>query len=455
MVEKMKIKKSILFTVLIILLLLVFYIIFTIEKKNFTVISYNAQAITQESKRDIENLIKKLHAEDSKNSPNHLNNIVKVAGTYFTDKNTPYSAINAQGEGSWCDSKMVVSGCAHVQQNPIYRTDSFDCTTFVQAVLALVNADNIKEYNNNIIHINYGIAHLVAHQPFKISYSNRNNFVSGDFNRVNEKTGRIKDVTRSGVFRKIAKITSANITRADWFAHQASPNLIRYNVIVLDKSDGPAMVQRFQNHYASFYKPEQVSIPYIPKEALVKKIKLPDSKIQYQANKALINQIPTPSVVEIVRDVHKWNINGKNIQDIIKSGINVSHVGLLYQQKFNYNDTIFQHITCQYDVTNNKICAVTPVICLQKRGCNEIMMVAATDQFPDGYSWSYDENKNHYYCTSKQAVPVNAKVLGACNRVYKEPLASYLTSYMYDQYMMMDSDSIVGINIQKILKPKS
>ncbi|WP_267257006.1 DUF1460 domain-containing protein [Coxiella endosymbiont of Ornithodoros maritimus] len=45
------------------------------------------------------------------------------------------------------------TGCAHIQQDPLYRTDQFDCQTWVQTALALINVRNINDYEKNILAI--------------------------------------------------------------------------------------------------------------------------------------------------------------------------------------------------------------------------------------------------------------------------------------------------------------
>src|SRR5437867_2253456 len=98
---------------------------------------------------------------------------------------------------------------------------------------------------------------------------------------------------------------------------------------------------------------------YIPKE----KLALQQTTGHYQPNQALLDSIPTPAVVEIVRDANKWTIGGKNIKYVIGSELSISHMGLLYRQRFKYGEVIYQKITCDYDEQRQKVCSVTPVVC--------------------------------------------------------------------------------------------
>ncbi|PNT89218.1 N-acetylmuramoyl-L-alanine amidase-like domain-containing protein [Coxiella burnetii] len=401
----------------------------------FTVIPYDYYQVTHTARTEVAELIKKLQ------NVNNLNTLVKKAGNYF--KNRPYNAEGAEGEGDWCT--LTQRGCAHIQQDPLYRTDQFDCQTWVQTALALINARNINDYEKNILAIEYGAAHTDS-----IRYYNRNNFISSDFNPVNQASGLLKDVTNKGVFSSYARKTNALINRQKWFAYQAKPNLIGENVRVIRNADGLVMYHRLKNKYPApfhVFSPETVTIAYVPKETFVKKSVDSKGTVRYQPNLKLINQIPTPSVIEIVRDVKQWTMNEKNIKDVIGSELNVSHLGLLYRDRFPYGSTIFQKITCSKDKAGNKVCSVTPQICRKKTGCIETLFLHATEAYPDGYY--YQDAQGHYQCTAKK--PAGGTPYTTCNRLLALPLGDYLFNYQYDHYVYLENPAILGINIEKIL----
>jgi hypothetical protein len=403
---------------------------------NFTVLPYDYNAVVAASRISIQTLLQQLINITDRNQR------VQQAGQYFMDR--PYATSGAEGEGNWCD--VAKRNCPHIQQDPIYRTDQLNCQTLVQAILGTINAKNLNQYEDNILKIEYGAA---GESPYSIHYYNRNNFASGDFNPINQANGILTDVTNSMPFQDIVKSTSANITRQTWFEFQEKPEVIKNNVRVINQTDGEAMYQRFTNDYpAQFhnFQPENVSINYIPKENLTIK-KVINNQITYVPNTALINKIPTPAVIEIVRDVKKWNIGGKNIKDVIGSELNVSHMGLAYRQDFKKGDTIYQKITCNKDVQAKKICSVAPVVCNDNQGCHEVMFLEATNAYPDGYYY-YKDNTGNYHCTAEK--PADNTSYTSCNRVIALPLGDYLTTYQYGNYNFMESPSIVGINVQKI-----
>ncbi len=320
----------------------------------------------------------------------------------------------------------------------MYRTDVLNCATFVEVVLALIHAHNLAQYEKNFISISYGAAHLLAKQPFSISYANRNNFVSGGFNLINQKRGLLTDTTGMGVFKPYIKYTTTTIDRAKWFSYLASPEKVKTTVRVLSNLAGVNMVKRLRSNYGSFFKPQRVKLGYLPKSILVKSYKAPGGHRVYQANQALINQVPVPSVVEIVRDFRKWQLGGVNIKKVIGTGINVSHLGLLYRQTFKPGQLIYHRIGCSFTKSNKKICSVEPIYCSKKPGCTETMMAAATNAYPDGYIYSYQAKTGRYFCSSMDDMPKGARALTTCNRVTVMPLGDYLAAYQYGHYIYMD-----------------
>ncbi len=75
----------------------------------------------------------------------------------------PY-ALGALGEGSQ----------GYFDQAPLYRTDAFDCETYVDTVLALAFADNLSTFKQYIQKIRYRDGH--------IAFVDRNHFTCLDWN---------------------------------------------------------------------------------------------------------------------------------------------------------------------------------------------------------------------------------------------------------------------------------
>lgn len=354
----------------------------------------------------------------------------------------PYAQENGMGEGDWQPSSTVYKpGAVHLNQNPVYRLDNVNCQTFVQIVMALLYSYNLVQFDKNYLKISYGAAGNPAQEI--VRYYNRNNFVDADFNPVNQRNGLLTDATSSGMLAPYSKTIHATITRQKWFLNQQK-NLAD-NVLVLHHAIGPRMVQRFTTIYSKLdfphFNSEEITMSYIPKEWLA--IKQTDGG--FKPNQTLLKKIPTPAIVEMVRDVKKWNLFGIKIKDLIGSELTISHMGLLYKQTFKYNELIYYKTTCTNENTSYKTCNAAPVTC-QKSYCNELMFAHATNALPMNYFW-YQKSNGDYVCSPR--LPAGTTYT-RCNRVVALPFYDYLTDYQLGYYQNMDMPSLIGIHIEKL-----
>jgi hypothetical protein len=356
--------------------------------------------------------------------------------------NAPYLYTNSMGEGDWQPtSKVYHSGAVHINQNPVYRLDGFDCQTFVQVAMALLYSNTLKDFDTNIIKIAYGAAGNPQHQIVR-NY-NRNHFIEADFNPINQQHGWLSDATSGEQLVSHTKIMTAVITRQQWFLHKQ--RRLAENVQVLSLENADSMVQRLKQFYANLpfahFKSELVSIRYLPKEHLV--ITLKNGK--FQANANLFDRIPTPSIAEIVRDPQRWQDDGMKIKELIGSELTVSHLGLLYRQNFKQDELIYQKITCDYQRAN-KVCEVKPVFCM-KKNCHELMFAHASRVYPAGF-YFYPTHEGKYVCTNHP--PPADTHWTMCNRVMAMPFYDYLTDYQLGYITNMQLRSVVGVHVEKL-----
>jgi hypothetical protein len=359
---------------------------------------------------------------------------------------TPYG--NGEGEGRWCN--LDRRGCAHVKELPLFRIDKMNCQTFVQSGLALVQSHSLEDFRRKFIAVKYG----AANQSNQISYFNRNNFVSASLNSKLRRIRFTTEPTYSSGLVDLQEITSALITRNKWFAKQfETAEKLRNHVLVQIRADGEVMADRFANAYPrnlARYSPLTQSISYLPKSHFFTK---DDDSDAYTVKMGLFEELPTPSIVEIIRNPKKWTINGLPIAQVIGSELNVSHMGFLHRKKFRHREEITTLIHCNYDVDQRKACVVTPLTCEEEAGCREIMFSHATSAYPNSYIFYRDKSAN-YHCKPKlpdtneldQSFPPTS-----CNRLVSVPLASYMSAKMYGRVPFLDSDSILGIHLEKIL----
>lgn len=212
--------------------------------------------------------------------------------------NTPYD-YNALGEGPGAD----------YDQGPLYRTDIFDCETYVDTVVALALSNNLNGFTQCIKHIRY--------HHGQVSFTARNHFASLDWNGNNQKNGILKDITQHLVNednKPVAEIATALIDKPNWYSKLPKTR------IRLPHASPAEQTQKFEalKQEGKSMKAETASIPYIPLTALF------DEK--GHPNDALFNQIPDGAIIEIVRP--NWDLEKQ-----IGTHLNVSHMGFVFRQK--------------------------------------------------------------------------------------------------------------------------
>lgn len=237
--------------------------------------------------------VEQLYHDISKLPNSNISARLHYISQYFLGK--PY-LLGALGEGAQ----------GHYDQYPKYRTDAFDCETYVDTVLALALAQNSKGFEQCIDKIRYRDG-----QPV---FTARNHFTELDWNINNQKQGLVKDITLS-IHNKekqpIAKIASAWIDKPAWYAHFnedkirliTSDNQQRAQKLRALKAEGKQLGRRL------------ATIPYLPLDQLFS----PSG----QANQSLFAQIPNGAIIEIVRP--NWDLRQQ-----IGTCLNVSHLGFAF-----------------------------------------------------------------------------------------------------------------------------
>ncbi len=244
-----------------------------------------AQYDQQQTEQTLHQLYQKL---SSTSWPNTAKRIEYISAQFL---GKPYE-LGALGEGKK----------ATFDQMPLYRTDAFDCETYVDTVLALALADNLGTFYQRINQIRY--------DQGQISYINRNHFTCLDWNKHNQNQGFIQDITAT--FRdhgkNIVQYATAMINKPNWYAHFNQGKIRVAHVNDLEKTKRLLQLQAMGQKL-----PKTLStIPYIPLTALF--------NAEGQANLALFQQIPNAAIIEIVRP--NWDLTQQ-----IGTHLNISHLG--------------------------------------------------------------------------------------------------------------------------------
>lgn len=215
----------------------------------------------------------------------------------FLDK--PYIA-NPQGEGE----------NGEFDSAPFYRFDGFDCVTFVNNILALALSDDLHAFEKKLAEINY--------YDSEITFENRFHFMSVDWNLQNQKHNIIRDITNKMVDEKNhskALVAEGEIDKPSWFLKKADNETDQRKKLLIQ--------------YAEKFKKEIAHVSYLPLTELFDSNNNP--------NEFIFNQIPSASIIEIVRP--NWNLKDK-----IGTNLHVSHLGFAIRKN---NQLHFRHASSE------------------------------------------------------------------------------------------------------------
>ena len=163
-------------------------------------------------------------------------------------------------------------------KDPLYRFDVFDCTTFVETVMALSLAKDFKDFER--------LMNLIRYKDGVVSFVARNHFTDADWIPNNASAGFLRDITQTVAGKNGAKVATAVIDKAAWYRKMKFDD-VGQNI-----------------------KPETVSIPYVALDSI-----FPESG---GVDQDLLDRIPSGAVVNVVRP--NWDL-----AKAIGTRMNVSH----------------------------------------------------------------------------------------------------------------------------------
>lgn len=276
---------------------------FCLSAPFFSCASYTP-SIEEQAKITIKQLYHRLSTRPNTSMPERLN---LISGQFI---GSPY-ILGPLGEGAK----------ARYDQFPLYRTDGFDCDTYVNTVLALALANSLESFTQCINYTRY--------KNGQISYINRNHFTSIDWNRNNQQQGLLKDITRELKNQKnqsVAKLSDTLIDKAGWYGAK------KIDSIRLTPSNEQQQEARLSELKAAGKKlnKHRAQIAYIPLHALFPEQSKPDYY--------LFNQIPNGAIIEIVRP--NWDLRER-----IGTSLDVSHLGFAFRIN---NKLYFREASSEY-----------------------------------------------------------------------------------------------------------
>lgn len=220
---------------------------------------------------------------------------LQVASEYFRGK--PY-LLDALGEGQ----------NAPFDQDPLYRTDAFDCMTFVSTVLALANADQLSQFQQVIRQINY--------EDGQVNYFKRNHFTFVDWNQHNSQQGKLRSITADFVDaqgRAVATQVTRVTDKKNWYRKKTSATLTTLQPMSAEAVQQSLLaLKQGANSVAT----EPVRLEFIPLNVLFNE--------QGEPTIFLFKQIPNGSIIELVTP--DWD----RTRDL-GTFIDTAHMGFAFQ----------------------------------------------------------------------------------------------------------------------------
>ena len=265
----------------------------------FTVLSLQfVQAQGALGEQNTDNIISRLYQSLNSKAKSDMASRVEFISAQFLGK--PY-LLGALGEGEQ----------GQYDQTPLYRTDAFDCETYVDTVLALALANEPNQFKRCIDQVRY--------RDGLVSFINRNHFTCLDWNQNNQRQKFVKDITvsfKDNRNQPVVKYARAVIDKPAWYNHMSAHAIRRSKASPKEEAK---LLQSLKQRGNQLSVVTSV-IPYIPLSVLFDSAGI--------ANKHLFNQIPNAAIIEIIRP--NWDLSKE-----IGTHLNVSHLGFAFWDKEN------------------------------------------------------------------------------------------------------------------------
>ena len=213
---------------------------------------------------------------------------------------------------AYVDGNLGEGKQGQYDQNPLSRFDEFDCTTYVETVLAGALSHSKSEFLPNLLKIRYNKG--------QVSFVTRNHFPSADWLPNNR--WLLKDITRQ-IGGSKTLLASAVIDKKAWYQHMTMARLRSISGGDIDKHE---LLIELQNAGKNF-KPRIASLPYVPLTVLFQQDDNTQGNVsETKVNLSMLNKIPTGSIISMVRP--NWHL-----KKLIGTNMNVSHQSILIRKE--------------------------------------------------------------------------------------------------------------------------
>jgi hypothetical protein len=188
-------------------------------------------------------------------------------------------------------------------QDPLYRFDTFDCTTYVETVIALAlnSTGDVNDFEKNMDEIRY--------ERGEVTYLKRNHFPSLQWIPHNVENGILEEINDFILPAHEQRVAEAIINLPGWLK---AIKLQEIRVPLANLHERQNLLAELQS-MAGYFSPVTARLNYIPISTLL-------------ARPALLKLIPDGAVINFVRP--NWDLT-----NVIGTHMNVSHQGLVFHEK--------------------------------------------------------------------------------------------------------------------------
>ena len=244
----------------------------------FLLISLSAIASPREEAQD---LLAKFQSQES------LAERINLFSRSFL--NLPYGKGGPLGEGDE----------GRYDQDPLYRFDTFDCTTYVETVVALALTRKVDDFENEMDQIRY--------ENGEVDYLKRNHFPSLQWIPNNIKNGILSEINHLVLPTSQRKIAEAVINLPGWLK---AIKIEEIKIPMASLEERQNILEELQG-LASEYVPVVATLEYLPISTLL-------------AKPQELKKIPHGTIVNFVRP--NWDLTQE-----VGTHMNVSHQGFIFR----------------------------------------------------------------------------------------------------------------------------
>lgn len=187
---------------------------------------------------------------------------------------------------------------ARFDQDPLYRFDTFDCTTYLETVIALALARDAREFEQ---HMN-----LIRYEHGEVDYLKRNHVTSLQWIPFNVKNGYLREINTVIVNAYQLQVAQAEIDFPNWLKKHT---LTRIQVPGASAEEKVLLLEELRS-MANQFEVKLARLNYVPIKMLID-------------NPKLLLKIPDATIVNFVRP--NWDL-----REAIGTHLNISHQGFLF-----------------------------------------------------------------------------------------------------------------------------